>query len=68
MLKKWDRVIFSDEVFNLSKYSSFECVIEQGLEDYDPIPLNHSLKKNRFLSHITSDCFELHCFVTVLHH
>ena len=69
MLKKWDRVIYSDEVINLSKYdTSFDDVREQDLEDYDPIPLNHSLQKNMLLSYMTSDFFELHCFVPILHH
>lgn len=69
MLKKWDRVIYGDEVNNLSKYDAFfDDVIEQYLQDYDPIPLNHSLQKNRLLSHMTSDYFELHCFVPILHH
>lgn len=67
MLKKWDRVIYSDEVINLSKYdTSFDDVIEQDLQDYDPIPLNH-MQKNVLLSHMTSDYFKLHCFVAILH-
>jgi len=69
VLKKWDRVIYSDEVNNLSKYDTFfDDVIEQDLQDYDPIPLNHSVQKNRLLSHMTFDYFELHCFVPILHH
>lgn len=59
MLKKWDRVIYSDEVNNLSKYDAFfDDVIEQDLQDYDPIPLNHSVQKNSLLSHMTFDYFE----------
>jgi len=69
VLKKWDRVIYSDEVINLSKYdTSFDDVIQQDLQDYDPIPFNHSLQKNMLLSHMTSDYFELHCFAPILHH
>jgi hypothetical protein len=69
VLKKLDRVIYIDEVINLSKYdTSFDGVIEQDLQDYDPIPLSHSLQKNMLLLHITSNYFELHCFDTILHH
>jgi len=55
-------VIYSDEVIYLRKYdTSFDDVIEQDLQEYDPIPLNHSLQKNVLLSHMTSDYIELHC-------
>jgi hypothetical protein len=56
--------MYSDEVINLSKYdTSFDGVIEQDLQDYDPIPLSHSLQKNMLLSHITSI---LNCTVLTL--